>query len=139
MRVRRRWVSVSAILAAFLIGCGGRVAHPIQAMQPGDLDRDCSSYANELAHIERETIRVLEGNEQLKGNLAMGVLTAVFLFPALYLDLSTAGKQEARAYCLRYERLRTLATQKDCALPHSDMTRFCDRFSASANDAVPTP
>ena len=72
-----RWIAF-VMVAAMLVGCGGRSANPVASYQPGDEQRSCTDLQAEIASNEQEIIRLLPYEDAAGKNVALGV-AGVFL------------------------------------------------------------
>lgn len=103
-------------VAGILAGCAGRAANPVAVNQLGDETKSCQALKSELKSIENNVQRLVPESNKTGRNVALGVAGLV-VWPAwLFMDLSTAEKEEINAYRSRYDRLVSIAEAKQCSM-----------------------
>lgn len=101
-------------IPTFLAGCAGRAANPVTINQLGDDNKSCHALKSELRSIESNIQRLIPDSDKTGKNIALGI-AGVFVWPAwLFMDLSSAEKQEINAYRTRYDHLVSIAQSKQC-------------------------
>lgn len=109
-------VTALTLIALTLAGCAGRSAHPITVNQLGDEGKSCQTLQSELVRIENNIQRLIPEADKTGKNVALGV-TGLIVWPAwLFMDLSSAEKEEINAYRARHDHLVTIAQSKQCTL-----------------------
>jgi hypothetical protein len=105
-----------ACIAAMISGCAGRAANPVAIHQFGDDGKSCQALKGELRNIENSVQRLVPQSEKTGKNVALGVV-GVFVWPAwLFMDLSSAEKEEINAYRNRHDHLVSIAEAKQCQI-----------------------
>lgn len=100
---------------SFLTGCAGRAANPVAINQFGDEGKSCRAINTELKIIENNVQRLIPESNKSGKNAALGAI-GLFIPPAwLFMDLSTAEKQEINAYRKRHDHLVSIADAKNCS------------------------
>jgi len=94
--------ALSVWLVVLLGACGGRVADPVPVYRAGDEEMTCSDLKTEMAYIEAEVDKLLPESKKTGKNVALGAAGLFLIFPWFFMDLSSAEKQEIRAYNERY-------------------------------------
>lgn len=102
------------LLLAILAGCAGRPANPVMVDQVGDAKKSCPVIQTEMMNIEAEIARLLPQTDKKGKNIGLGVAGAFFLVPLFFMDLTESEKIEVEAYRQRYNRLKIIATEKEC-------------------------
>tara|TARA_R110002110_G_scaffold33533_1_gene114734 strand:- start:54749 stop:55195 length:447 start_codon:yes stop_codon:yes gene_type:complete len=101
---------VSAILA----GCAGRAANPVTVRQMNDNNKSCSMIQYEMSSIENNIQTLIPQSDKTGKNVALGI-GGLFIWPMwLFMDLSSAEKEEINAYRMRHDHLLSLAQEKGC-------------------------
>ena len=106
------------VIIIILTGCGGafRVADPVASYQYGDEGRTCPELKLELKAC-RERLRDLDKqrNEKIAANAIVGVVGAVFFWPALlFIDASDVDAIEIQAQRDRYATLAQICLERGC-------------------------
>ncbi len=115
-----RWIAF-VMIAAMLVGCGGRSANPVASYQMGDEQRSCTGLQSEIASNEQEIIKLLPYEDATGKNVALGVTGFFFIVPLFFMDFKDAEELEIRAYRQRNQRLREIAYNNGCSLPASKL------------------
>ena len=97
-------------------GCGGRTAYPIQQVQSGDYNMNCSSIrmsmSNIYSQIQSKKGVVSKNSNTNTAEFAVGML---LFWPALFfMDLSEADRTELKALESRYNHLQRIYSSKGC-------------------------
>lgn len=101
-------------LTALVVGCAGRTASPVAVTQTNDINKSCELLDIEMSQIENNIQRLIPESKKAGKNVALGI-TGLVVWPAwLFMDLSSAEKQEINAYRQRYDHLSNLSRQKHC-------------------------
>ncbi|HGB3909079.1 TPA: hypothetical protein ACIVLM_000341 [Salmonella enterica subsp. enterica serovar Birkenhead] len=102
---------------ALLAGCVHTTPLPVQTSQPGDTMMSCQSIVNEMQNM-KNTVREKDHdlNGQIAKNSALGV-GGIFLLgvPWLFMDTSDANTVESQAAKARFDKLKELYADKNCA------------------------
>lgn len=102
---------LSLVLAgSALAACGGRVAQPTAVSNSWDSKLSCSHLYGEYQNHDKRLVE-LTGERKDKPMHNVGML----LSSPIFLDLSQAQKEEAKAIYDRQERLRGIMQTKSCA------------------------
>ena len=104
-----RKLSLTAIAAMMLCGCGGRVAMPVPLTRDVDPQLSCDHLQAEYDNNVRRSLE-LAGESSAKVGDNLGLL----LVSPLFLDLSDTQKVELKALVDRNERLKSLAAARGC-------------------------
>lgn len=105
----------TVVLASFLGGCAGHAANPVMVDQVGDNRRSCASIEEEMAGIQIEVRRLTPETEKTGKNVGLGITGAFLIVPLFFMDFTESEKTEINAYQQRYNRLRAIATEKNCS------------------------
>lgn len=101
---------------SLLTACAGRAAHPVAINQYGDQGKSCSALNLEISMIENNVQQLIPQTDKTGRNVAFGV-AGLFVWPLwLFMDLSTAEKQELHALRARHDHLINIAQQKQCTM-----------------------
>lgn len=104
------------LIGLTLTGCAGRSAHPVTVRQTGDEGKSCQTLQSELVQIENNIQRLIPETDKSGKNIALGV-TGLIVWPAwLFMDLSSAEKEEVNAFRARHDHLITIANSKQCSV-----------------------
>lgn len=102
---------------ALLAGCVHTTPLPVQTSQPGDALMSCQSIVNEIQSM-KNTVREKDHdlNGQIAKNSALGV-GGLFLLgvPWLFMDTSDANTVESQAAKARFDKLKEIYADKNCA------------------------
>ena len=110
----KRTIAIGLILA--LAACAGRSPHPVDVVQPADVDLSCESISAELAANNGE-IAYLDGEQDKKhAQNAIALVAALFTLglSLLAADFQEAAKKDSEALVDRNEHLTELATAQGC-------------------------
>ena len=110
---------IAVVIAALLVGCGGRSPNPVSRYQAGDERRGCEGLKVEIAHNESEILKLLPSADATGKNVALGVAGAFFIVPLFFMDFKDAEEIEIKAYRERNLWLREVASRDKCDLPPS--------------------
>lgn len=111
----------SLLIAATIAGCAGRSANPVMVSQFGDEAKTCQAIRSELTSIENNVQRLVPQTQKTGKNAALGV-AGLFVWPAwLFMDLSTAEKEEINAFRARHDHLVRIAESKQCKIGNSNI------------------
>lgn len=97
------------LASGMLAACGGRVAQPIAVSNSWDAKLSCSHLYGEYQNHDKRLVE-LTGERKDKPMHNVGML----LSSPLFLDLSQAQKEEAKAIYNRQERLSSIMQNKSC-------------------------
>ena len=108
---------ISAIVASsLLIGCAGREAKVVPAIQPGDDGLGCSQLLEAVVLNTKEIEGLAkERNNDIAGNAVATVAGAFLLIPWFFLDTKNAASQEARGLVRRNQVLAERYRLKNCS------------------------
>lgn len=118
------------LLPVFLAACAGRPANPVMVDQVGDAKKSCAAIQTEMKTIESEIARLMPQTDKKGKNIGLGVAGAFLLVPLFFMDLTESEKIEVEAYRQRYNRLKIIATEKQCPFAANEQ-------EAAAPAAVP--
>ena len=111
----KKFVTYLLVLCFFMIGCGGRQAHPILSHQPNDQEKSCDVLRDEINYLNAQYKKKKEehaGKEALDVALLIGGF--FIIVPWFFMDLKDAEKVEYEAITHRIEHLTSLARTKNC-------------------------
>lgn len=126
-----------ALAATVLAGCAGRPANPVMVDQVGDAKKSCAAIQTEMKTIESEIARLLPQTDKKGKNIGLGVAGAFFLVPLFFMDLTESEKIEVEAYRQRYNRLKIIATDKNCDFMDSEPRAGAPAAPMSPGGRVP--
>lgn len=107
-------IIITLLLSTQLVACAGRTAYPITVHQMDDAHQSCAFLRNEIKNIETEIQRLVPQTDKTGKNVAVGIVGLV-VWPAwLFMDLSSAEKEELHAYRMRYDHLISIYKEKNC-------------------------
>jgi len=107
-------VFITLLFSTQLLACAGRTAYPVTVYQVDDDHQSCLFLRNEIKTIETNIQRLIPEADKTRKNIALG-LVGVIVWPAwLFMDLSSAEKEEINAYRMRYDRLMAIYQEKNC-------------------------
>lgn len=108
---------ISAIVASsLLIGCAGREAKVVPAIQTGDDGLGCSQLLEAMVLNTKEIQGLAkERNNDIAGNAVATVAGAFLLIPWFFLDTKNAASQEARGLVRRNQVLAERYRLKNCS------------------------
>jgi len=113
-------VTYLMILSIFLIGCGGRTAHPITSHQAGDENKTCDVLRDEIDYLKvQHEDKKKEHQVKEAVDIALLIGGILILVPFFFMDLKNAEKVEYEAINHRIEHLRSLAREMNCSFLHS--------------------
>lgn len=107
-------VVVYTCMFGVLAGCAGRTANPVMVHQTNDLGKSCPVLQSELINIENNIQRLVPETKKGGKNIALGVAGLVAWPAWLFMDLSSAEKEEINAYKQRHDYLSSIAREKQC-------------------------
>ena len=100
---------IVALGCLMLMGCGGRVAQPVQLTRNIDPSLTCDHLKAEYDNNLRRRVELTgESTDKVGNNIGM------LLVSPLFLDLSDTQKVEVKALTARNGRLEELARGKQC-------------------------
>lgn len=112
-----------ALLCASVIvtGCAGRTAVPVSAYLPHDNQMSCREIDGEIQrNNEALRVRVQEGAETEKRNIAVGAAAILLFWPAAFaMDFKDAAGTEAMSLEQRNATLTQLAAKRRCQTAHA--------------------
>jgi hypothetical protein len=101
-------------ISAILTGCAGRAANPVMVRQMGDNHKSCQMIQREISSIETNIQTLVPQSDKTGKNVALGI-GGLFIWPMwLFMDLSSAEKEEINAYRMRHDHLLSLSQEKGC-------------------------
>lgn len=106
---------VSLLLSFQLVSCAGRQANVIDVKRSDDHTLSCQAIELETDQIQRSIRRLVPESEKTGKNIALGAAGCFLLVPWLFMDLSSAEKEEIEAYRQRLDVLQRLTVKKQCA------------------------
>lgn len=99
----------------FMVGCGGRIAHPIMTAQINDYDMDCDLIIHEMGSLEIQYTKKTKEHNVKEAIDVVLLITGIFVFvPWFFIDLKDAEKVEYEAIQNRILHLAALAKKKKC-------------------------
>lgn len=118
--MKLRQIVACIYISSLLTGCAGRAANPVAINQLGDERKSCQAIKSELRTIENKVQRLIPESNKTGRNVALGI-AGLIVWPAwLFMDLSTAEKEEINAYRSRHDHLVTIAEAKQCEFNLAD-------------------
>lgn len=101
--------------AVINVGCVTSTPNPVPLAQIGDDTKTCDAITNEMQQMRNQQLKS-EGdrNNQVGGNVALGVLGAFFIVPLFFMNTGNANTVEERAAIARYERLQQMGIDRKC-------------------------
>ena len=97
-----------------LTGCAGRAANPVMIRQLTDEQKSCIMLKREISSIETNIQQLSPQSDKTSRNVALGI-AGLFIWPFwLFMDLSSAEKEEINAYRIRYDHLMHIYHDKGC-------------------------
>lgn len=102
------------VCSIFLTGCAGRDAYPIAAYLPGDERRSCESLRGEISQLQADMAALLPKTDKGVSNALWATAGVFLIVPFFFMDLKDAEKIEFEAMRRRYNRLISIAAEKDC-------------------------
>lgn len=113
-----KWNQVISVVvtSSLLIGCAGREAKVVPAIQPGDDGLGCSQLLDAMVLNTKEIQGLAyERNNDIAGNAVATVAGAFLLIPWFFLDTKNAASQEARGLVRRNQVLAERYRLKSCS------------------------
>lgn len=104
------------IIASALIlqGCAGKTPHPVSQYTPYDKTMSCEDITMEMNENQDKIIKFYPKTQKTGKNIGLGVAGAFLIVPWFFMDFSDAEKIEIEALKRRNQRLRLLASEKQC-------------------------
>jgi len=103
-------------ISLILTGCAGRAANPVMVHQPNDNYKSCQMLQREISTIEMNIQKLIPEADKTSKNVALGI-GGLFIWPMwLFMDLSSAEKEEINAYRMRHDHLVSLVQEKNCGM-----------------------
>jgi len=112
----RKYIIYLMACSVFMVGCGGRVAHPIMSHQPNDLNLNCDLLIHEIGYLNLQYKKKTKEYD-LKEAADVGLLVGgwwLLGIPWFFIDLKDAEKVEYEAIQARILHLVELAKIKKC-------------------------
>lgn len=105
-----------SLLSLFISGCVHTTPMPVQASQPGDSIMTCQSIVSEM-ELMSNTVKEKDSelNGQIAKNSALGVTGVFLIVPLFFMDTSDAKTVEGKAAKDRFNKLKQLYSDKECA------------------------
>ncbi len=101
-------------ISMILTGCAGRAANPVAVHQMSDNHKSCQMLKREISSIEMNIQNLVPQADKTGKNVALGI-GGLFIWPMwLFMDLSSAEKEEINAYRMRHSHLVSLSQEKNC-------------------------
>lgn len=116
-----RQLCVLLCASVLVAGCAGRTAVPVSAYQPNDNQMSCREVDSEIQrNNEALRVRVQEGAETEKRNIAVGAAAILLFWPAAFaMDFKDAAGTEAMSLEQRNATLTQLAAKQRCRTTHA--------------------
>ncbi|WP_156171554.1 hypothetical protein [Yersinia massiliensis] len=105
-----------SILSLLISGCVHTTPMPVETSQPGDSIMTCQSIVSEM-ELMSNTVKEKDSelNGQIAKNSALGVTGAFLIVPLFFMDTSDAKTVEGKAAKDRFNKLKQLYSDKECA------------------------
>jgi len=114
VKMKAKALNLLLCLSILFAGCAGREPNPISTYMPGDENLSCNAYFDEMANCEKE-MAILKPKTSKAGTNSLWAFAGFFLiFPFFFMDFKDAEKVEYNAYQRRLNRLKVLATERNC-------------------------
>lgn len=110
----KKIIAISLITTITLLGCAGRASNPVMQDQIGDNKKSCQALETEMAGIQAQIQTLIPESDKTGKNVGLGIAGVFLIVPFFFMDLTDSEKTEITAYRMRYNRLQTIASQKNC-------------------------
>lgn len=145
----KKILACTLIATIALMGCAGRAANPVMQDQIGDNKKSCQTLETEMAGIQAQIQTLIPESDKTGKNVGLGIAGVFLIVPFFFMDLTDSEKTEITAYRMRYNRLQTIASQKNCtflavtpdtpATPENNSVKPASETSISPARAAITP
>ncbi|PLX67383.1 MAG: hypothetical protein C0602_10705 [Denitrovibrio sp.] len=128
-------IFIMTLVVSLFISCAKRVPHTVQAYQPGDEARKCSSLLSEVSYYHNKISgKMGEVNSRTGKNAALGVAGVFLIVPWFFMDMSGAEKTELESYKMRIDRLQLIAMDKECNFTPVKFENIEEKNSEARNE-----
>jgi len=111
----KKTIAILLITSVISAGCAHTTANPVLVAQAGDESKSCDAITNEMQQMIAAQARATsDRNNQIAGNVALGVAGVFLIVPWFFMDTGNAATVEERAAQARYQRLNQMQIDKKC-------------------------